>query len=152
RVSARALTQLFLRKNPPPFRVFSLYPLGSRHSKIAMFFLPFAGINQPSLRRRTTQKGNGAQNTGWESTMACLNSRKTMLVGAAVLAVGRPVAGLAKDSLPSPPTPSGSKAARTMQQSTYKPNIPVRRLAANAPNILIIMLDDSGPALPSTYG
>ncbi len=54
--------------------------------------------------------------------------------------------------LPFPPTPSGSKAARTMQGSTYKPAPTPRRLPKDAPNILIVLIDDSGPALPDTYG
>lgn len=54
--------------------------------------------------------------------------------------------------LPFPPTPSGSTAARTMQESTYKPLPQPRRLPVDAPNILIILIDDSGPALPDTYG
>jgi arylsulfatase A-like enzyme len=39
-----------------------------------------------------------------------------------------------------------------MQSSIYKPNPVPRRLPADAPNILIIMLDDVGFGLPSTYG
>ena len=54
--------------------------------------------------------------------------------------------------LPFPPTPSGSKAARTMQDSTYDPLPQPRRLPDDAPNILIVLIDDSGPALPDTYG
>jgi len=54
--------------------------------------------------------------------------------------------------LPFPPTPSGSKAARTMQESIYSPLPKPHRLSEDAPNILIILIDDAGPALPSTYG
>ena len=54
--------------------------------------------------------------------------------------------------LPFPPTPSGSKAARTMQESIYSPLPKPQRLSEDAPNILIILIDDAGPALPSTYG
>jgi arylsulfatase A-like enzyme len=54
--------------------------------------------------------------------------------------------------LPFPPTPSGSTAARTMQESTYSPLPRPQRLAKGAPNILIILLDDCGPALPDTWG
>ena len=59
---------------------------------------------------------------------------------------------MAQESLPFPPVPSGSKAARTMQESTYSPLPVPKRLPAGAPNILIILIDDAGPALPSTYG
>ncbi|MEX1039360.1 MAG: arylsulfatase [Pirellulaceae bacterium] len=65
-------------------------------------------------------------------------------------ALGAPVT--AQDSLPFPPTPSGSQAGPTIADSVYKPAIPVRHLAADAPNVLIIMLDDVGPALPDTFG
>lgn len=54
--------------------------------------------------------------------------------------------------LPFPPTPSGSKAGRTIALSTYSPVAAPRRLPKDAPNILIIMLDDAGAGLPSTYG
>ena len=54
--------------------------------------------------------------------------------------------------LPFPPTPSGSTAAQTMQKSTYHPLPQPQRLPADAPNILIILIDDAGPGLPDTYG
>ena len=57
-----------------------------------------------------------------------------------------------QDSLPFPPTPSGSVAGRTMQESIYKPQAKPRRLPADAPNILVVLIDDAGPALPSTFG
>ena len=57
-----------------------------------------------------------------------------------------------QDSLPFPPTPSASVAGRTMQESTYEPRVTPRRLPENAPNILIVMIDDSGPGHPSTFG
>ena len=55
-------------------------------------------------------------------------------------------------ALPFPPTPSGSTAERTMQASTYNPLPRPQRLPEDAPNILIVLIDDSGPALPDTYG
>lgn len=60
--------------------------------------------------------------------------------------------GLAQQSLPFPAQPSGSTAGPTIAQSKYSPAKPASHLPANAPNVLIIMLDDVGPALPSTYG
>jgi arylsulfatase A-like enzyme len=57
-----------------------------------------------------------------------------------------------QESLPFQPTPSGSKAGRTMQESVYSPQPKPRRLPANAPNILIVLIDDAGPGLPSTFG
>jgi arylsulfatase len=63
-----------------------------------------------------------------------------------------PAIATAQDSLPFPPPPSPSKAGPTIAQSVYKPAKPVDRLPAGAPNVLIIMLDDVGPALPDTFG
>jgi arylsulfatase len=67
-----------------------------------------------------------------------------------VLLSGAPA--VAQESLPFPAKPSGSKAGPTIAQSTYSPLPAQSRLPTNAPNIVIIMLDDVGPALPSTYG
>ncbi len=55
-------------------------------------------------------------------------------------------------TLPFPPRRSGSIAGRTMQESTYSPRPPERHLPADAPNVLIILIDDAGPALPTTLG
>lgn len=58
----------------------------------------------------------------------------------------------AQDALPFPAPPSGSKAGPTIAESTYDPRPAQSHLPANAPNIVIIMLDDVGPALPHTFG
>lgn len=55
-------------------------------------------------------------------------------------------------SLPFPAPPSGSIAGRTMQESVYDPKQPPKHLPDNAPNILIVLIDDAGPGLPSTFG
>ena len=57
-----------------------------------------------------------------------------------------------QESLPFPPTPSASIAGRTMQESVYKQRVTPRRLPADAPNILIVLIDDAGPGLPATFG
>ena len=57
-----------------------------------------------------------------------------------------------QDALPFPPTPSASIAGRTMQESTYAGRVEPRRLQEDAPNILIILIDDAGPGLPDTFG
>ena len=57
-----------------------------------------------------------------------------------------------QDSLPFPPKPSGSTAGRTMQESTYSPKVAIRALPDDAPNILIVLIDDAGPGLPTTFG
>jgi arylsulfatase A-like enzyme len=58
----------------------------------------------------------------------------------------------AQEVLPFPPKPSGSIAGRTMQESTYSPLPAVNRLPKDAPNILIVLIDDVGPAQTDTYG
>ncbi|HEX5730786.1 arylsulfatase [Microbacterium sp.] len=57
-----------------------------------------------------------------------------------------------QDVLPFPPTPSASVAGRTMQESVYQQRETPARLPADAPNILIILIDDAGPGLPDTFG
>ena len=54
--------------------------------------------------------------------------------------------------LPFPPKPSGSKAGTTMQESTYSPLPEPKRLPDDAPNILVVLIDDAGPALPECLG
>ncbi|ABE39752.1 sulfatase [Rhodopseudomonas palustris BisB5] len=58
----------------------------------------------------------------------------------------------AQEILPFPPAPSGSVAGLTIQDSVYSKRVEPKRLADGAPNILIILMDDVGPATPSTYG
>ena len=58
----------------------------------------------------------------------------------------------AQESLPFPPTPSASVAGRTMQESTYEQRVTPSRLADGSPNILVVLIDDAGPGLPSTFG
>lgn len=63
-----------------------------------------------------------------------------------------PIPGLAQQRLPFPDPPSPSTAGPTIAESRYVPSKPVSHLPAGAPNIVIIMLDDVGPALPDTFG
>ena len=58
----------------------------------------------------------------------------------------------AQEVLPFAPTPSASQAGLTIQTSTHKKRVAEKRLAEDAPNILIVLIDDAGPATPSTYG
>ena len=73
------------------------------------------------------------------------------VLGLALGAVCATTAG-AQEILPFPPTPSASTAGLTMKDSTYKKRVEPKHLAEGAPNILIILMDDVGPATPSTYG
>jgi arylsulfatase len=54
--------------------------------------------------------------------------------------------------LPFPPTPSASIAGPTLQESTHRRRVEQSHLPADAPNILIILLDDVGFGLADTYG
>src|SRR5437763_3321661 len=54
--------------------------------------------------------------------------------------------------LPFPPTPSASKAGYTLAESTHKRREEPGRLPADAPNILIVLLDDVGFGLSDAVG
>jgi len=80
--------------------------------------------------------------------------RSPRLLASALLAVAALFGAgqaAAQEALPFEP-PAGPVAERTMQASKYVKPKAERRLPADAPNILIIMLDDAGPALPDTFG
>ena len=55
-------------------------------------------------------------------------------------------------ALPFPAPPSGSVAGRTIKESVYSPKPAPKFLPDDAPNILIVLIDDAGPGLPSTFG
>lgn len=61
-------------------------------------------------------------------------------------------AAWAQEVLPFAAKKSGSTAGLTIQDSVYSPLPAVSHLAEDAPNILIILVDDAGPGLPSTFG
>jgi arylsulfatase A-like enzyme len=58
----------------------------------------------------------------------------------------------AQEILPFPPKPSGSVAGRTMQESIYSPLPAVNHLPKDAPNILIVLIDDVGPGQTDAFG
>ncbi|MGX1499529.1 arylsulfatase A-like enzyme [Labrenzia sp. MBR-25] len=58
----------------------------------------------------------------------------------------------AQEILPFAPKPSGSMAGRTMQESVYSPQPMESHLPKDAPNILIVLIDDVGPAQTDTFG
>jgi arylsulfatase len=58
----------------------------------------------------------------------------------------------AQEVLPFQPTPSASTPGLTMKDSIYKKRVDAKHLPADAPNILIILMDDVGPGQASTYG
>lgn len=57
-----------------------------------------------------------------------------------------------QEILPFPPTPTSSQAGVTIRNSLHQKRQTPKRLPDDAPNILIILIDDAGPATPSTYG
>src|SRR5271155_1940789 len=69
------------------------------------------------------------------------------LIGATIPAVSS-----AQEVLPFPTTPSASTAGMTMQGSIYKNRVETKHLRSDAPNILIILMDDVGPGQASDYG
>jgi len=59
---------------------------------------------------------------------------------------------VAQEVLPFPTPPMGGKVGPTMQESVHKWRETPSYLPEDAPNILIIMLDDAGFGNPSTFG
>ncbi len=54
--------------------------------------------------------------------------------------------------LPFQPAPSASVAGPTLKESTHQRRVEVKHLAPNAPNILIVLMDDVGYGVPDTFG
>ena len=65
--------------------------------------------------------------------------------------MGKPVVGEVV-VLPFQPIPSASVATPRLQDSKMTRRVEQNHLPKDAPNILIILLDDVGFGLPSTYG
>ena len=53
--------------------------------------------------------------------------------------------------LPFPSPPSASKAGQTLQESVHKRRVEPEHLPKDAPNILIILIDDAGFGTPDTF-
>ncbi|HKY90881.1 MAG TPA: arylsulfatase [Nevskiaceae bacterium] len=58
----------------------------------------------------------------------------------------------AQDTLPFPPEPTASRAGPSLADSQHQWRRPVERLPQDAPNVVIIMLDDAGFAQADTVG
>jgi len=54
--------------------------------------------------------------------------------------------------LPFPMSPSASTAGQTLQQSVHKRRVEPDHLAKDAPNVLIVLIDDAGFGVPDTFG
>ena len=72
-----------------------------------------------------------------------------MLTGLVLFAA---VPAWAQDVLPFPDPPMGGKVGPTMQESVHKWREAPSHLPEDAPNILIVMLDDVGFGQASTFG
>jgi arylsulfatase len=97
-----------------------------------------------SIAVRPLRRLTSLQRTGL-AVLCCLS----------VLASPRPCAAAAPTDgsvLPFPPTPSASVAAPRLQDSKHQRRVEKSHLPKDAPNILIILLDDVGFGLPDTYG
>ena len=81
-----------------------------------------------------------------------MNLRAGAFLGALGLSFAFSPIASAQEILPFPPTPSASTPGLTIANSVYKKRVEPKHLADGAPNILIILMDDLGPATPSTYG
>ena len=75
-------------------------------------------------------------------------TRLTGMLGLAILAG----TVMAQEILPFKKPKSGSIAGYTMADSIYDPAKPKSHLPADAPNIVIILIDDAGPGSPSAFG
>ncbi|MFZ2086985.1 MAG: arylsulfatase [Desulfobaccales bacterium] len=71
---------------------------------------------------------------------------------ASVQAADKPAAAADGSVLPFPPTPSASTAGPTLQESKHVRRQEPQRLPKDAPNILIVMLDDVGFGQPGAFG
>jgi arylsulfatase len=74
------------------------------------------------------------------------------IAGALALVVALATPVRAQEVLPFPPTPSASTAGLTMQDSVHRNRVEPDRLPDDAPNVLIILIDDVGPGTPTAYG
>src|ERR1700722_19351507 len=99
-------------------------------------------IYQPTLKKESPS-------SSFVSSSSC--PKKGLLIGRFNMPP-TPRSSLALESLPPRPKPSGSTAGITIRQSNYNPLPPSRYLPPDAPNVIILLIDDAGPALPETYG
>ena len=80
--------------------------------------------------------------------LICLQAITLGLLGGTA-AADPPAAG---SILPFSPTPSASVAGPTIQESTHQRRVEPQRLPKDAPNILIVLIDDVGFAQTDTFG
>jgi arylsulfatase len=78
-----------------------------------------------------------------------LGASFTIVASASIVRAATPDDG---SVLPFPPTPSASVAAETLQESKHQRRVEKSHLPKDAPNIVIILLDDVGFGMPDTLG
>ena len=86
-----------------------------------------------------------------------LKSLATFFVVAVLVGVASPASAQTRTPengavLPFPPVPTASVAAPTLQESRHVRRAEPNHLPADAPNILIVLLDDVGFGQPDTFG
>lgn len=74
------------------------------------------------------------------------------LISAITLSLCMTGQALAQEILPFPPVPSASTAGITVADSTHKKREAPQYLPDDAPNIVIVLLDDVGPGQAGTFG
>jgi arylsulfatase A-like enzyme len=84
-------------------------------------------------------------------TKLAMYGLSTLTSGVALFWALMSVSG-AQEVLPFSPKPSGSIAGRTIQESIYKPLPAPSHLPKDAPNIIVVIIDDVGPGQADTYG
>jgi arylsulfatase A-like enzyme len=82
-----------------------------------------------------------------------MRSRRTLLSAVCGLLTYSAIAAVGDGSvLPFPPTPSASIAKPRLQDSVHKRRVEPDRFPKDAPNILVILIDDAGFGVPDTFG
>lgn len=86
----------------------------------------------------------------WVSAVPGLAAACSLLVA---IATGQPAIAADDGSvLPFPPAPSASVAGPTLKDSIHKRRVEQKHLPPDAPNILIVLVDDVGFGVPDTFG
>lgn len=77
---------------------------------------------------------------------------ETRFIGLAIALTFFVSTAAAQEILPFPPTPSASTAGRSIEESIHQKRVIPSRLPDDAPNILIVLIDDVGPGQTDTFG
>jgi arylsulfatase len=95
-------------------------------------------------------KTNQDDINNYSKTKIMNNSKPIVLFLMALIFL--PLTIKAQEVLPFKKQKSGTKAGVTMAGSTYAPSQAKSHISEDAPNIVIILIDDAGPATSSTFG